>query len=82
MRCREWIRHTKLRQDDNGTMDSGSKPENMSMPEERASLASDGEVVHVALPRLNRTLCDVCRSISPASSELPDSMPIPPTLYS
>lgn len=75
MGCREWIRHAELRQDDDGAMDSGSQPENMSMPEERASLAGDGEVVHVALPGLNWTLCNVCRSIGPASSKLPDSMP-------
>lgn len=75
--CRERIRHPELWQDDDGTMDGGSQPENMGMPEERASLAGDGEVVHVALARLNRTLRDVRRSISPACSELSDSMPTP-----
>ena len=75
MGCREWIRHAELWQDDNATMDGGSQPENMSMPEECASLAGDGEIVHITFPRLNRTLCNVCRSISPTRSELPDSMP-------
>lgn len=73
---REGIRNSPLREDDNGAVDGGPEPENVCVPEKCAALACDCEIVHVALPRLNWTLCNVCRSVSPTGSELPNSMPI------
>lgn len=57
-------------------MYSGSKPENMCMPPKCSSLSCEGKIVHIHLARLNRALGYVCRPISPACSQLSDSMPI------
>ncbi len=45
------------------------------MPKKRASLASEGEVVDIVLPRLYRALSDICWPIRPTGSKLPYSMP-------
>ena len=48
----------------------------MCMPPKGAPLASDGEVVHIALSWLNRALGYICRPIRPTGTYLPDPMPV------
>lgn len=62
-------------EDDHGSIYGGSQPRDVSMPEQSSSLSGDHEIVRVCLPCLDRTLCYVSRSISPAASQLPNSMP-------
>lgn len=71
----ERVRDAGLRQDDDGSVHSRPQPQNVSVPPERASLAREGEVVDEVLPRLDRALGDICRTVRPPRSELPDSMP-------
>lgn len=72
----KWIRNAPLRQNDNGTIHCGPQPSNMCMPKKCASLTCDGEVVDIALPWLDRTLCNICWTIRPTSTKLFDSMPV------
>ena len=71
----ERVRDAELRQDDDGTVHGGPQPQNVSMPPECASLAREGEVVDITLPRLDRTLGDICWTVSPPGAKLPDSVP-------
>nr|AFK45038.1 unknown [Medicago truncatula] len=48
----------------------------MCMPKKCSSLTSNGEIVCITMSRLNWTLCDICRSISPTCSQLPNTMPM------
>ena len=57
------------------TMDSCPEPEDMCMPEKSAPLTANGEIVHKALPRLNRTLRYVCRAIGPTGPQLSNAVP-------
>ena len=45
------------------------------MPKQCASLTCDGKVIYIALPCRNWTLCNVCWTIRPTCSKLPDTMP-------
>lgn len=72
---RKRIGNPKLGHDDQGTMDSGPKPEDVCMPPKCASLACEGEVVHINLARLNWALGYVCWPISPTSPQLSNTMP-------
>ena len=60
----------------NGSIKCCSQPDYMSMPPHCASLSYDYEIVGVALSSLNRALGDICRSLNPTGSELPDPMPV------
>ena len=51
------------------------------MPPQRAALPGDGEVVHVALPRLDRALRDVRRAVRPPRPQLPDAVPAQSTYH-
>jgi len=75
MRSWEWVGDAAFRQDNHGTMNCGPQPENMCVPKKRAPLTSDREIVDIALPWLNGALCNVCWSISPTRSQLPNAMP-------
>lgn len=57
-------------------MDRRPQPQDVRVPKKCASLARNGEVVHIALTWLDRALRDVCWSVGPSSSELSDTMPI------
>jgi hypothetical protein len=48
----------------------------VSVPPQRAALPGDGEVVDVALPRLDRALRDVRRPVRPSRPQLPDAVPV------
>ena len=48
----------------------------MSMPKQGSSLASDGEIVHIALACLNWALSHIRRPICPPTSKLSNSMPV------
>lgn len=63
------------RENDERSVDSCPKPLEMSVPKESPSLANNGEVVHIALPCLNGTLCDISWPICPPALELSNSMP-------
>lgn len=56
-------------------MDGGAEPENVGVPQERATLAGEGKVVNVALAWLDWALRDVCWSVGPPCSDLPNTMP-------
>jgi hypothetical protein len=45
------------------------------VPPQRAALPRDGELVHVALPALDRALRDVRRPVRPPAPQLPDAVP-------
>lgn len=75
MRLREWEWSSGFRHDHNSSINCCSQPKNMSMPPQCASLACHVEVISVAMTSLDRTLCYICRSISPAISELLQPMP-------
>lgn len=75
MGCRKRIRHAKLRQDYKGAVNCCPEPENVSMPKQGSTLASDGEVVHITLTWWDWALGDVCRPVRPPGSELPNSVP-------
>lgn len=60
------VRDTELGEDDDGAMNSSTKPQDVGMPPKGAPLSAQGEVVYKALFVLNRTLCDVCRAIRPS----------------
>jgi hypothetical protein len=75
VRSGEGIGHTKLGKDDNGTMDGSPQPVDVGIPEERTSLATNGEVIQKTAVRLDWTLCDVCWTIRPPGPDLPYSMP-------
>lgn len=72
----EGIRNAAFRQDDDGTMDCGSEPEDVSMPPKCTPLAGKGKVVNIILARLNGALCYVSRTIGPTGPQLPHSMPV------
>lgn len=67
VRLFERVRFISPWQDDQRTVDCCPHPRNVSMPEEGTSLASDCEVIGVTLASLYRTLCYICRSISPTT---------------
>ena len=68
------VRNSKLGQDDQGTMDSGPKPEDMCMPPKCASLACKSKVIDLGLARLNWALGYVCWPISPTCSQVSDTI--------
>jgi len=72
---RERVWNTTLGQDDNGSVQGCPEPEYVCMPQEGAPLARDGEIVHIALARLDRALGNVCRPVGPPRPQLPDTMP-------
>lgn len=45
------------------------------MPKQSSSLPLNGEVVRVALPRLDGALSHICRSICPPAQHLPNAVP-------
>ena len=73
----EGVWNTTFWQDDYGTVDGGSQPEDVSMPPEGSPLASECEVVHINLSGLNWTLCYVCRTVRPPRPQLSDPVPVP-----
>jgi hypothetical protein len=75
VRRRERVGHTELGQDDDGAVDGGAQPGDVRVPPQRAALPRDGEVVDVALPRRDRALRDVRRSVRPPRPQLPDAVP-------
>jgi len=75
VRSGKGIGHTKLGEDDDGTMDGSPQPVDVGMPEERTPLTSNSEVIQEAAARLDWTLCDVCWSIGPPCPDLPYPMP-------
>lgn len=79
---RERVGNAWLGQDDDRTVDGGSEPEDVGVPEEGAPLARDREVIRVNLSGLDRALGDVRRAISPAASNLPNSVPAPAGKFS
>ena len=72
---RERVGHAELGEDDQGPVDGGAEPGDVGVPPQRAALPGDGEVVHVALPRLDRALRDVRRAVRPPRPQLPDAVP-------
>jgi len=62
----EGVRYPGLGIDNNGTVHSATKPGRMGMPEKSALLLHQCEFVGKTLPRLDRTLGDVRRTIIPA----------------
>jgi hypothetical protein len=50
------------------------------VPPQRAALPCDGELVHVALPALDRALRDVRRPVRPPAPQLPDAVPASPSM--
>ena len=71
----KWIRDSKLGQNNDCAIESGSEPENMGVPEKGASLTGDGEVVDVALSWLDRALCYIGRPIRPSCPQLSNAVP-------
>jgi hypothetical protein len=76
VRHRERVGHAKLGEHDDGAVHGGAQPRNVSVPPQRAALPGDGEVVDVALPRLDRALSDVRRPVRPSRPQLPDAVPV------
>jgi hypothetical protein len=72
---RERVGHAELGEDDDGPVDGGAQPGDVRVPPQRAALPDHGEVVHVALPRLDRALRDVRRPVRPPRPQLPDAVP-------
>jgi len=72
---RERVRDAGLGQDDDGAVDGGAQPGDVRVPPQRAALPRDGELVHVALPALDRALRDVRRPVRPPAPQLPDAVP-------
>ena len=72
----EGVGNPQVGEDDDGAVEGGSQPRDVGVPEEGASLAHDGEVVHVAVAGLNRALGHISRSIGPTTSQLPNAMPV------
>ena len=62
-------------QDNQGSIDSSSKPWTVCMPPEGPFLSSDGEFICVTSPWANWALCYKFRSIGPPCAELAHSMP-------
>lgn len=71
----ERVRNTLLRVNNNGTINSGSKPRNMSVPEKCALLLYQSELIREVLSSLYGALCNVRRAIGPTRQPLPDAMP-------
>lgn len=74
---REWIWHTRVY--DDGTIDCGTLPCYMSMPPKGSPLARNRELVCIRLAWSYGTLCNICWTVRPSSSQLLDSMPAPIT---
>lgn len=72
----EGIRDVASRGDDDGPVEGGPQPGDVSVPEESPSLAYDGEVIHIALPCLYGALGHVRRTISPSTPQLANTMPV------
>lgn len=75
MRGRERVGDAELRLDDNGAMNGGPEPEDVSVPPERSPLAGEGEVVDVALPWIDRALRYVRRPVGPPRPKLSNAVP-------
>lgn len=61
----ERVRDPLLRINDNGTINSGSKPGNMSMPEKCAFLLYQSKLIGEVLSSLYGALCNVRRAVGP-----------------
>lgn len=75
MRRGEGIGNAAFGEDDDGAMDRSSLPHDVGVPQQRAALAREGEVVRVVLARLDRTLRYIGWAVSPARRELPNPVP-------
>lgn len=75
MRRGEGIGNAAFGEDDDGAMDRSSLPHDVGVPQQRATLARDGEVVRVVLAGLDRTLRYIGWAVSPARRELPNPVP-------
>jgi hypothetical protein len=62
----EWVWDPRLWIYDQGTINCGPEPGNMSMPKEGALLPHHCELICESLTRLNRALGDIRRSVEPA----------------
>lgn len=71
----ERIGHPNLRENDKRAVDGSPKPRDMSVPKKGAFLPYNGEVVHVALPGLDRALSHIGRSIGPPAPQLSNTVP-------
>jgi len=72
---REGVGHAALGEDDDGPVERGAHPGDVRVPQERAPLPRDGEVVHVDLPRPDRALRHVRRPVRPPRPQLPNAVP-------
>lgn len=63
-------------EDDDGAVKGGSEPGQVGVPEERPSLAGDGEIVSVGVAGLDGALGHVGRAVGPPGAELPDAVPV------
>ena len=72
---REGVGHAALGEDDDGPVERGAHPGDVRVPQERAPLPRDGEVVHVDLPRPDRALRHVRRPVRPPRPKLPNAVP-------
>ena len=71
----EGVGDAELGEDDEGAVDGGAEPGDVGVPPQGAALPGHREVVHVALPRLDRALRDVRRPVRPPGPHLPDAVP-------
>ena len=72
----ERIGNTTFGEDNNCAVNSGSEPEDVSMPPEGTALAGQGVVVCVDLSWLDRALGYVSRPIGPSCSHLSHTVPV------
>lgn len=72
---RERVWNATFGQDDDGSVQGCPEPKYVCVPKEGAPLAGDGEVVHIALTRLDRALGNVRRPVGPPRPQLPDTVP-------
>lgn len=66
VRVLEWVRDPCLRVHNNGTINSGPEPGNMSMPEKGALLLHQCELICESLTSLDGTLGNIRWTIEPA----------------
>jgi hypothetical protein len=74
--ARERVALAALGEDDERAVEVHAQPGEVRVPPQRAALPRDGEVVHVALPALDRALRDVRRPVRPPVAQLPDAVPV------
>ena len=72
---RERVPLGTLGEDDERTVEVDAQPGEVRVPPQRPALPRHGEVVHVALPALDRALRDVQRPVRPPVAQLPDAVP-------